>query len=136
MRWARFGITIEPFGKDHATAGGSFDTGKEIVRKVYHRDPPHPVVYEWISLKGRGAMHSSKGVVVTINEMLEIVPPDILRYLIARSKPEKANRLRSGDGAHLPDRRVRPGQPRGNQPGVPVLRGSRRYPPASPSGTW
>jgi len=90
MRWARFGITIEPFGKDHATAGGSFDTGKEIVRKVYHRDPPHPVVYEWISLKGRGAMHSSKGVVVTINEMLEIVPPDILRYLIARSKPEKA----------------------------------------------
>ena len=90
MRWAHFGITIEPFGKDHATAGGSFDTGKEIVRKVYHRDPPHPVVYEWISLKGRGAMHSSKGVVVTINEMLEIVPPDVLRYLIARSKPEKA----------------------------------------------
>jgi lysyl-tRNA synthetase class 1 len=90
MRWAHFGITVEPFGKDHATAGGSYDTGKEIVRKVYHCDPPHPVVYEWISLKGKGAMHSSKGVVVTINEMLEIVPPDVLRYLIARSKPEKA----------------------------------------------
>jgi len=89
MRWAHFGITVEPFGKDHATAGGSYDTGKEIARKVFRREPPHPVVYEWISLKGRGAMHSSKGVAVTINEMLEIVPPDVLRYLIVRTRPER-----------------------------------------------
>lgn len=90
MRWAHFGITIEPFGKDHASAGGSYDTGKEIVKKVYHTEPPFPVIYEWISLKGKGEMHSSKGIVVTINEMLEIVPPEVLRYLIVRSRPEKA----------------------------------------------
>lgn len=89
MRWAHFGISVEPFGKDHASAGGSYDTGKEIVRKVFHAEPPFPVVYEWISLKGKGEMHSSKGVVVTINEMLEIVPPEVLRYLIVRSRPEK-----------------------------------------------
>jgi lysyl-tRNA synthetase class 1 len=89
MRWARFGVTVEPFGKDHATSGGSYDTGKEIARRVFRVEPPHPVIYEWISLKGKGAMHSSKGVVVTITEMLEIVPPDVLRYLIARTRPER-----------------------------------------------
>jgi lysyl-tRNA synthetase, class I len=89
MRWAHFGITVEPFGKDHAAAGGSYDTGKAIARSIFHRDPPHPVMYEWISLKGRGEMHSSKGVVITINEMLEIVPPEVLRYLIARTRPER-----------------------------------------------
>ena len=89
MRWAHFGVTVEPFGKDHATSGGSYDTGKEIARRIFRCEPPHPVIYEWISLKGKGAMHSSKGVVVTINEMLEIVPPDVLRYLIARTRPER-----------------------------------------------
>jgi len=89
MRWAHFGITVEPFGKDHATAGGSYDTGKEIARRIFRCEPPHPVIYEWISLKGKGAMHSSKGVAVTITEMLEIVPPDVLRYLIARARPER-----------------------------------------------
>jgi lysyl-tRNA synthetase class 1 len=89
MRWTHFGITLEPFGKDHGAAGGSYDTGKEIARTVFHREPPYPVMYEWISLKGRGEMHSSKGVVVTINEMLDIVPPEVLRYLIARSRPER-----------------------------------------------
>lgn len=90
MRWAHFGVTIEPFGKDHASAGGSWDTGKEIARRVFCTEPPFPVIYEWISLKGKGTMHSSKGIAITINEMLEILPPDVLRYLIVRTKPEKA----------------------------------------------
>ncbi len=90
MRWSHFGVTIEPFGKDHAAAGGSYDTGKEIAHQVFGCEPPFPVMYEWISLKGKGAMASSTGVAVTINAMLEIVPPDVLRYLIARSRPEKA----------------------------------------------
>ncbi|MDD1674447.1 MAG: lysine--tRNA ligase [Methanomicrobiales archaeon] len=104
MRWAHFGITVEPFGKDHAAAGGSYDTGKVIVRRVFGRDPPYPVMYEWISLKGRGEMHSSKGVVVTINEMLEIVPPEVLRYLIARTRPERTIDFDPGMGLlHLVD---------------------------------
>jgi lysyl-tRNA synthetase class 1 len=34
-------------------------------------------------------MHSSTGIVVTIQEMLDVVPPEVLRYLIIRNKPEK-----------------------------------------------
>ena len=88
-RWEILGVTVEPFGKDHATKGGSYDTGKRIVEEVYRYRAPYPIVYEWIMLKGRGAMHSSKGVVISIAEMLEVLPPEVLRYLIIRSKPEK-----------------------------------------------
>ncbi|MGB4086275.1 lysine--tRNA ligase [Methanothrix sp.] len=88
-RWPIFQVTVEPFGKDHATAGGSYDTGKRISEEIYNYPAPFPVVYEWIHLKGVGAMHSSTGIVVTIQEMLDVVPPEVLRYLIIRNKPEK-----------------------------------------------
>jgi len=88
-RWPILGITIEPFGKDHASAGGSYDTGKRISAEIYDYPAPHPIVYEWIMLKGKGAMSSSTGVTVSISDMLEILPPEVLRYLIIRSKPEK-----------------------------------------------
>jgi lysyl-tRNA synthetase class 1 len=88
-RWPIFRVTFEPFGKDHATAGGSYDTGKRISEEIYGYPAPYPVVYEWIHLKGKGAMHSSTGLVITIQEMLDVVPPEVLRYLIIRNKPEK-----------------------------------------------
>ena len=53
-RWAMLGVSVEPFGKDHATRGGSYDTGARIAREVFDYEPPLPVPYEWISLKGQG----------------------------------------------------------------------------------
>jgi len=88
-RWKILGVTIEPFGKDHASSGGSYDTGKRISREIYGHEPPHPIVYEWIMLGKKGAMSSSTGVVVSISDMLKVVPPEVLRYLIIRTKPEK-----------------------------------------------
>jgi lysyl-tRNA synthetase class 1 len=88
-RWPIFKVTVEPFGKDHATAGGSYDTGKRISEEIYHYPAPFPIVYEWIHLKGVGAMHSSTGIAITIQQMLDVVPPEVLRYLIIRNKPEK-----------------------------------------------
>ncbi len=98
MRWSVYGVTIEPFGKDHASPGGSYDTGKYITKDIYGYTAPMPVTYEWISLKGRGEMHSSKGVVLTIRDMLEIVPPEVLRYLIAKTKPDKTIEFDPGLG--------------------------------------
>ncbi|RUM33609.1 MAG: lysine--tRNA ligase [Archaeoglobus sp.] len=88
-RWGILNITCEPMGKDHAAAGGSYDTGKRLAREVFEIEPPYPVVYEWIHLKGVGAMKSSKGVVVPVREMVEVLPPEIVRYIIIRSKPER-----------------------------------------------
>ena len=88
-RWSILGVTIEPFGKDHATKGGSYDTGIRISREIYNYEPPYPIIYEWVHLKGKGAMSSSTGVTITIEDMLRVMPPEVLRYMIIRTKPEK-----------------------------------------------
>lgn len=88
-KWGWIGVTCEPFGKDHGAAGGSYSTGAEI-SELFGDTPPHPLVYEWISLKGQGAMSSSTGNTIGPLEALELVPPEILRYLIASTKPKKA----------------------------------------------
>jgi lysyl-tRNA synthetase, class I len=95
-RWKIFGVTVEPFGKDHASRGGSYDTGVRIAREVYGIEPPFPVPYEWLSLAGKGDMSSSKGNVVSIHAMLEVVPPEVLRYLILRTPPQRSIRLDPG----------------------------------------
>ncbi|HEV8374696.1 MAG TPA: lysine--tRNA ligase, partial [Candidatus Polarisedimenticolia bacterium] len=77
------------FGKDHATRGGSYDSGARICREVFKAEPPFPVTYEWISLKGKGDMSSSKGNVLSIERMLNVVPPEVLRYLIVRTPPAR-----------------------------------------------
>ena len=86
-RWQALGVTAEPFGKDHASRGGSYDTGKRIMREVFGGKPPHPIPYEWISLKGQGDMSSSKGNLVSIVSLTQSIPPDVVRYLIFRVKP-------------------------------------------------
>ena len=87
-KWAWRGVTMEPFGKDHGAAGGSYDTGKDICRLLGF-EPPYPTTYEWISLKGVGAMSSSTGIIIGPLDALNLVPPEILRYLIARNKPNR-----------------------------------------------
>jgi lysyl-tRNA synthetase class 1 len=88
-RWMMLGVTVEPFGKDHSTRGGSYDTGDRIVREIYGGEPPFPIPYEWISLRGGGDMSSSKGNVLSIASILEVVPPEALRYLVMRERPQR-----------------------------------------------
>lgn len=88
-RWKALGVMIEPFGKDHAAAGGSYDTSVKISEEVFNFRPPYPTIYEWIYLKGQGAMASSTGVGISIQQLLTIIRPEIIRYLVLRSKPEK-----------------------------------------------
>ncbi len=89
-RWARIPVTVEPFGKDHSTRGGSYDTGARICREVFGAAPPFPVTYEWISFKGMGDMSKSKGNVLSVHRMLEVAPPEILRYLVVKTRPTRS----------------------------------------------
>ena len=84
-KWGIHGITCEPAGKDHGAAGGSYDTGIPICQML-GSDPPHKMVYEWIQLKGMGPMSSSTGLTVGPMDALALVPPEIMRYVISRSK--------------------------------------------------
>ncbi len=97
-RWYVLGVTCEPFGKDHATKGGSYETGKKIIEDILGGRAPHPIIYEWIQLKGMGAMSSSKGVVVKTEDMLKMTPPQVLRFLILKNQPNKHIDLETGLG--------------------------------------
>ncbi|MDR1721611.1 MAG: lysine--tRNA ligase [Methanobrevibacter sp.] len=87
-RWKIFGVTCEPFGKDHAASGGSYDVSKIISKEIFNYEAPYPVPYEWITLDGE-AMSKSKGVFFTPKQWLAIGPPESLNYFIFRSKPMK-----------------------------------------------
>ena len=88
-KWKILGVTFEAFGKDHATKGGSFDTGKHITRDILNSKEPHHIVYEWINLKGQGAMHSSTGLAISAEDMLKMAPPEVIRWLIMQPQPNR-----------------------------------------------
>ena len=88
-KWKIFGVTCEPFGKDHAAAGGSYDSGVRFAREVFDIEPPHPIAYEFIQLKGKGQMHKSSGSVVTGIDALRITPAEVLNFLVLRYNPDR-----------------------------------------------
>ncbi len=88
MRWAEESVVFEPGGKDHSSAGGSYDTAKEIVDQVYGGVAPEYVAYDFVRVKGRGGkISSSAGDVVTVADCLEIYEPELLRWIFASSRP-------------------------------------------------
>jgi lysyl-tRNA synthetase class 1 len=88
MRWAAEGVDFEPAGKDHHSEGGSFDTGRRIVKEVFDAEPPVSFQYDFIGIKGRGGkISSSSGEVVSLSDVLEIYQPEVVRYLFAGTRP-------------------------------------------------
>lgn len=88
MRWAYEDISFEPGGKEHSTPGGSRTTGKEIIEEVWKKKAPVYKRYDYIILKGVGGkMSGSLGNVITVDEVLEVYEPEIVRYLFAGTRP-------------------------------------------------
>ncbi len=88
MRWAYQGVDFEPAGKDHHSEGGSFDTGRLIVKKVYGRDAPVSFQYDFIGIKGgAGKISSSSGEVISLRDVLQVYQPEVVRYLFASTRP-------------------------------------------------
>lgn len=91
-RWAELGVKVEPFGaQEHGAAGGSYDTSSRLAREVFDIEPPYDAArYGHIHRPGENIkMSSSKGNVVTPEDALKIMPAEVLRYFIVRSRPEK-----------------------------------------------
>ena len=102
-RWAELGVNVEPFGaQEHGASGGSYDTSSLFAKEVFGIDPPYDAArYGHIHRPGETVkMSSSKGNVVTPKEALEIMPAEILRYFIVRSRPEKKIFFDSGQGLY------------------------------------
>ena len=88
-RWGLVGATIEGCGKDLATAGGSRDRADAISRRVFEREPPLNVPYEFLNIGGR-KMSTSRGVGAAAHEVAALLTPPILRFLFLRYRPNHA----------------------------------------------
>ena len=88
-KWDLFGVTIEPAGKDLSTRGGSRDRSDAIAREVFGNEPPMNVPYEFLNLGGR-KMSTSKGVGASAARVADVIPPEQLRLLFLRPRPNTA----------------------------------------------
>ncbi len=88
MRWKYEKVDFEPGGIDHSVYGGSYSTGKEIVKEVYRTEAPIYVFYDWVKIKGGKEFSSSTGNVTTVADVLEVYEPEIVRYLFVGTKPK------------------------------------------------
>ena len=88
-QWSVLGVTIEPCGKDLATAGGSRDRADAVAREVFEREPPIRIDYEFLNIGGK-KMSTSKGRGAAAHEIVEVIPPEQLRTLFIRPRPNQA----------------------------------------------
>ncbi len=85
-KWKVLGVTVEGAGKDHSSDGGSRDVSSEIFRRVFDGKAPYNVPYEFF-LTGKKKMSSSKGIGSTSQDIAELVPPELLHFLMVRYPP-------------------------------------------------
>ncbi|MEM4461806.1 MAG: lysine--tRNA ligase [Candidatus Bathyarchaeia archaeon] len=91
--WKALDVGFEPYGKDHATPGGSRDSCIEIAREILRFKPPFGIPYEWVgyTVKGRdlGDMGSSDFIGFTPREWLMVAEPEVLRFYFLVNEPMK-----------------------------------------------
>jgi len=81
--WKVMGVTIEGAGKDHASAGGSYDIAMELCKEVFNYSQPFKFPYEFILIGGK-KMSSSKGLGMKARDILDLFPPNIARFMFVR----------------------------------------------------
>ncbi|MGW1895494.1 lysine--tRNA ligase [Streptomyces sp. NPDC002004] len=92
MRWAYEGVIFEPSGVDHSSPGSSFQVGGQIVGIFDGKQPIGPM-YAFVGISGMAKMSSSKGGVPTPADALQIMEPQILRWLYARRRPNQSFKI-------------------------------------------
>ena len=89
VKWYTYNVTIEWSGKDHMSAGGSFEIAANIVQSVFNQKPPMAKAYEFFLWNGK-KMSSSKGLGLTAEELLEVLPVQMARFLMIKTEPTRA----------------------------------------------
>lgn len=82
--WFATGITIEGAGKDHTSDGGSRDVANALLKQVFKTEIPFDIPYEWFLVGGR-KMSTSKGVGTSAQDFVNLLPPNIGRFLFVKS---------------------------------------------------
>lgn len=100
--WKVIGVTIEGAGKDHASAGGSYDVAMAICKEVFKFPQPRKLPYEFLLIGGR-KMSSSKGLGIKAHDLIGILPPELGRFLFARHKYTKQSDFNPKGTMAIPD---------------------------------
>lgn len=87
-KWFVLETDFEGAGKDHYTKGGSREIAEAAAREIYKIEPPVGVRYEFFLVSGK-KMASSKGLGVLASEIAEILPPELLRFLMVRTPVQR-----------------------------------------------
>ena len=87
-KWDVYNVTIEGSGKDHNAAGGSHDIGETICAEISKTDVPFNIPYEFFLIGGK-KMSASKGVGQSARDIANLVPPEMLRFLMLSKKPNQ-----------------------------------------------
>lgn len=89
-RWWMLGVNAEPFGRDHSSAGSSYDTGEQLMKDVFSAPAPLPVPYDFINMVGdTKKMSASKGTGLSALESATIMPAEVTRYFVLRAPANK-----------------------------------------------
>jgi len=93
-KWPTVGVVVETAGKDHFTKGGSRTVAVALACEIFNYPPPWPSTckdegkgYEFFLVEGK-KMSTSKGIGVGFAEISQLVPPEILRFLTIKTRPE------------------------------------------------
>ncbi len=82
--WMRhFGTSAEGAGMDHHTRGGSWDTCREIFEGYWKQSPPVSYKFGFILFQGK-KYSKSKGIGMGVSELLDLLPTEVLSYLLLR----------------------------------------------------
>ncbi|WP_353510396.1 lysine--tRNA ligase [Intrasporangium sp.] len=89
MRWAYEHVLFEPSGVDHQSPGSSFVVGKDLA-PLFGWERPIGPMYAFVGIAGMAKMSSSKGGVPIPNDALDVMEPQVLRWLYARRRPNQS----------------------------------------------
>jgi len=78
----------EGSGMDHMTRGGSWDTAKAVHEEFFKKEPPIPYKFGFILFKGK-KYSKSKGIGMGVLELTELLPPEVIKYILLRPDLEE-----------------------------------------------
>ncbi|MFX1388730.1 MAG: lysine--tRNA ligase [Promethearchaeota archaeon] len=91
--WYVLNVHFEPYGKDHATPGGSRDSCLEIIESVLNHRGPYGFWNEWVGYsegqKDFGDMSGSGFIGFRPTEWLRYAEPEVLKYLYLKTPPKR-----------------------------------------------
>jgi lysyl-tRNA synthetase class 1 len=100
--WKVMGITVEGAGKDHASAGGSYDIAMALCDEVFHFPKPFKLPYEFFLFGGK-KMSSSKGIGLKAHDITKILPPSVARFLFTRTNYKEQAEVHMEGTMAIPD---------------------------------